>query len=120
MKKLDFTPYGDVKKNIHYLDRTIEFETGSFQVQKVGLKPIITFEVSYQGTGKQLKALEEFYNEHRKSERFLFNYDNKDYVCQFTSDYIPTESFGFIRENGVIAKAIVKINVSLTLRVVNI
>lgn len=60
MKKLDFTPYGDVKKNIHYLDRTIEFETGSFQVQKVGLKPIITFEVSYQGTGKQLKALEEF------------------------------------------------------------
>ena len=46
--------------NIHYLDRTIEFETGSFQVQKVGLKPITTFEVSYQGTGKQLKALEEF------------------------------------------------------------
>ena len=120
MKKLDFTPYGDVKKNVHYLDRTIEFETGSFQVQRVGVKPITTFEVTYQGTGKQLKTLEDFYNEHRKSERFLFEYNGKEYTCQFTSDYVPTESFGFIRKNGMISRAIVKINVTLTLRVVNI
>lgn len=120
METFNFTPYGDVKKNVQYLDRTIDFETGSFQVQKVGVNPIITFEATYQGTYEQIAQIEAFYNRHRKSERFNFVYNGETYVCQFTSNYSSTESLGFVRKNNIIEKVVVKVNVSLSFRVVNI
>lgn len=116
MQVFDFAPYGDVKRNVRYLDRTIEFESGSFQVQKVGVNPIITFECQFQGSGESLLPLEEFYLAHRKSERFLFNYFGNQYTCQFTSDYSPTDTLGWDSKGRVVGK----VSVNLTMRVVNI
>lgn len=116
MKKFDFKPRGDVKRTIRYLDRTIDFETGTFQVQRVGVNPIITFEGTYEGTGASLKDLENFYLEHRKTERFLFEYDGKEYTCQFTSDYSPTDTWGWSQQGRIIAKT----SVTLSMRVINI
>lgn len=116
MKTFNFSPKGDIKRNVHYLDRTIEFESGSFQVQKVGVKPIVTFEMTFEGTSKSLKPLEDFYFEHRKSERFLFDYFGTQYTCQFTGDYAPNDTIGWDRNGKVIGR----VSVTLTLRVVNI
>ena len=120
MKTFDFKPYGDVKRTIKYLDRTIDFETGAFQVQRIGVNAIITFEATFQGSTKTMNEIESFYNEHRKSERFLFNYDNANYTCQFTSDFSCTDSFGYVRGETGNIKVIVKKQVTLTMRVVNV
>lgn len=116
MKTFSFTPKGDVKRNIRYLDRTVEFESGSFQVQQVGINPIITFQVAFENIASEMSKIEEFYLEHRKSGRFYFNYNGKQYVCQFTSDYAPTDTWGFDERGRIIGK----ISVELTLRVVNL
>lgn len=114
MKTFNFVPRGDVRRTVQFLDRTIDFESGSFQVQKVGVNPIETFEMSFEGNGVTLAPLEAFYREHRKSERFLFVYEGQEYTCQFASDYTPTEKFGWDRTGRVIGKT----TVDLTLRVV--
>lgn len=120
METFDFKPYGEVKKNIRYLDRTIDFETGAFQVQRIGVNPIITFEATYQGTNEQMKKIEAFYNKHRKSERFYFIYNGEQYTCQFTGDYSSNDTLGFIRVGNDIVKAVVKSSVTLSMRVVNL
>lgn len=119
MKTFDFAPYGDVKRTIKYLDRTIDFETGTFQVQRIGVNPIITFEATYQGTAKRISEIEDFYNEHRKSERFYFIYNKEQYTCQFTSDFASTDSFGYVRGETGNIRVIVKKQVTLTMRVCN-
>lgn len=45
MKTFTFTPKSEVKRSVQYLDRTIEFESGAFQVQEIGINPIITFQI---------------------------------------------------------------------------
>lgn len=120
LESFDFTPYGEVKKNTRYLDRVIDFESGSFQVQKVGINPIITFEATYQGTNEQMQKIEDFYNRHRKSERFFFTYNGNKYTCQFTTDYSNTDILGFVRNNNGTIKQVVKSSVTLGMRVVNI
>ena len=120
LESFDFTPYGEVKKNTKYLDRVIDFESGSFQVQKVGINPIITFEATYQGTNEQMQKIEDFYNRHRKSERFFFTYNGNKYTCQFTTDYSNTDILGFVRNNNGNIKQVVKSSVTLGMRVVNI
>lgn len=120
LESFDFTPYGEVKKNTKYLDRVIDFESGSFQVQKVGINPIITFEATYQGTNEQMQKIEDFYNRHRKSERFFFTYNGNKYTCQFTTDYSNTDILGFVRNNNGTIKQVVKSSVNLGMRVVNI
>jgi phage-related protein len=120
LKTFNFNAYGDVKRTIRYMDRTIDFETGTFQVQRIGVRPIITFEGTYQGSAKKMKEIEDFYNQHRKSERFLFPYDGVNYTCQFTSDFSCTDSFGYTRGEVGNIRVIVKKQVSLTMRVVNI
>lgn len=120
LESFDFTPYGEVKKNTKYLDRVIDFESGSFQVQKVGINPIITFEATYQGTNEQMQKIEDFYNRHRKSERFYFTYNGNKYTCQFTTDYSNTDILGFVRNNNRTIKQVVKSSVTLGMRVVNI
>ena len=119
LESFDFTPYGEVKKNTRYLDRVIDFESGSFQVQKVGINPIITFEATYQGTNEQMQKIEDFYNRHRKSERFYFTYNGNTYTCQFTTDYSNTDILGFVRNNNGTIKQVVKSSVTLGMRVVN-
>lgn len=114
MEVFNFTPKGDVKRNVHYLDRTIEYESGSFQVQRVGVNPLVTFSCDFEGNGDSLKELEEFYLQHRKSEKFKFNYDNKEYICQFTSDYSPTDTWGWDERGRIIGK----VTVTLEMRVV--
>lgn len=114
MERFNFSPRGDVRRTVHYLDRTIDFESGAFQVQRVAVKPVITFEMTFEGTSETLKPLEEFYLKHRKTERFAFTYFNEDYICQFTSDYTPTETLGWNKYG----KFIGKISVTLTMRVV--
>lgn len=116
MEVFDYANYGDVKRSIHYLDRTIEFESGAFQVQKVGINPIETFELTYQGTREQIKPIEEFYLLHRKSEEFLLPYDGTNYTVRFTSDFNPTDTWGWSNSGKLIAK----MSVTLTMRVVNI
>lgn len=120
LESFDFTPYGEVKKNTKYLDRVIDFESGSFQVQKVGINPIITFEATYQGTNEQMQKIEDFYNRHRKSERFFFTYNGNKYTCQFTTDYSNTDILGFVRNNNGNIKQVVKSSVTLGMRVVNL
>ena len=110
-----FTPKGDVKRTIHYLDRTIDFESGAFQVQRVGVHPTITFECNFEGTGKSLRGLEEFYLKHGKHTNFYFWYDKKRYTVKFTSDYVPTDTWGW---DGNCHKIIGKVAVTLTMRVV--
>lgn len=117
LKTFDFQPYGDVKRTIKYLDRTIDYETGAVQVQRVGVNPIIMFEATYQGTAKRMNEIQDFYNEHRKSERFAFPYDGVNYTCQFTSDFACTDSFGYVRGERGNVKVIVKKQVTLTMRV---
>lgn len=114
METFDFTPKGDVKRSIHYLDRTIEFESGSFQIQRVGINPIITFDLEFEGTGDSLKPLENFYLAHRKSEIFKFLYDGVMYNVRFTSDYNPTDTWGWDETGRIIGK----VTVSLSMRVV--
>ena len=58
MKTFNFVPRGDVRRTVQFLDRTIDFESGSFQVQKVGINPIETFEMSFEGNGVTLAPLE--------------------------------------------------------------
>ncbi len=115
VETFSFTPKGEVKRTVRFLDRTIDFETGAYQVQRLGVNPIITFELQFEGNGETLKPLEEFYLKHRKSEEFLFNYEGKEYTCTFTSDYAPTEKFGWDRTGRVIGKS----TVTLQLRVVH-
>ena len=107
LKKFSFIPRGEVKRTVRFLDRTIDFETGAFQVQRLGVNPITTFEMQFEG--KQLDDLEAFYLEHRKSEQFLFDYNGEEYTCQFTSDYNPTEKWGFDTNGRVIGKTTVTI-----------
>lgn len=114
-KTFKFTPKGDVKRSVRFLDRTIEFESGSFQTQRVGVNPIITFDCEFEGNGKSLCGLENFYLKHRKTEKFYFWYNDKRYVVKFTSDYNPTETWGW-DENG---RVIGRLTVSLSMRVVN-
>ena len=90
MKTFAFTPKSEVKRSVRYLDRTIEFESGAFQVQEVGVNPIITFQMTFESIAAEMAAVEAFYLEHRKSKRFYFNYNGEQFVCQFTSDYAPT------------------------------
>ena len=116
MDRFDFNPYGDVKRIKHPLDRTIDFESGAFQVQKVGVNPVITFEATYQGSKEKMKLIEDFYDAHGKTERFTFPYDGKDYTVQFTSDYSPTDTWGWDKSGKIIAK----VSVTLTVRVVYI
>ena len=115
METFNFTPKGEVKRTVRFLDRTIDFETGAFQVQRIGVNPIITFEMSFEGNGESLTPLEEFYLEHRKSEKFLFNYNGEQYTCQFTSDYTPTDKWGWDKTGRVIGK----MTVTLQMRVVH-
>ena len=108
MKTFAFTPKSEVKRSVRYLDRTIEFESGAFQVQEVGVNPIITFQMTFESIAAEM--------EHRKSKRFYFNYNGEQFVCQFTSDYAPTDTWGFDERGRIIGK----ISVELTLRVVNL
>lgn len=116
METFDFSHYGDVKRSIRYLDRTIDFESGAFQVQKVGVNPITSFEFTYQGSETKLREIEDFYNRHRKSEKFTLPYNGMNYTCQFTSDYNPTDTWGF----DSLGKIIAKVSVTLSMRVCNI
>ncbi|MBR3646621.1 MAG: hypothetical protein IKN54_09385 [Lachnospiraceae bacterium] len=116
MLTFNYAWQGDVKRTIRYLDRTIDFESGAFAVQEVGVEPIIMFQVSFNSTKDNLKDIENFYLIHRKSRRFIFVYDGEEYTCQFTSDWQSTDTWGF-DENGRIIGAI---SVDLTMRVVQI
>lgn len=116
METFSFLPKSEVTRTLRYLDRTIDFETGSFQVQKIGVNPIITFEATYEGTKDSIKEIEDFYLRHRKSEKFNYIYDGQSYICQFTSDFNATDTFGFAK-NG---KIVCKVSVTLSMRVVNI
>jgi phage-related protein len=116
MEIFNFNPFGDVKRVKHPLDRTIDFESGAFQVQKVGVNPMITFEATYQGTKEQIKLIEDFYDVHGKTEKFTLPYDGKHYTVQFTSDFAPTDTWGWDKSGKIIAK----VSVSLTMRVVHI
>lgn len=53
---------------------------------------------------------------HRKSEKFLFTYDNKTYTCVFTGDYSPTDTWGFDSTGKIIGA----VAVTLAMRVVNV
>ena len=44
MQVFNFSWQGDVKRSIRYLDRTIDFESGAFAVQEVGVAPVVTFQ----------------------------------------------------------------------------
>lgn len=116
MKTFDFPHYGEVKRTKRSLDRVIEYESGSFQTQRVGVNPIITFEATYQGSKEFMADIEAFWDEHRKTEKFKYIYDGVEYVCKFTSDYNPTDTWGW-SENG---KIIAKVSSSLSMRVCNI
>lgn len=70
MKTFTFTPKSEVKRSVQYLDRTIEFESGAFQVQEIGINPIITFQMTFESMAAEMASLEAFYMEHRKSKRF--------------------------------------------------
>lgn len=113
MKTFDFAHYGEVKRTKRSLDRIIDFETGAFQVQKATVNPIVSFEVNFQGTKEFMKEIEAFWDEHGKSEKFYYVYDNETYTCQFTSDYSPTDTWGWTEQGKMIAK----IAVTLTMRV---
>jgi phage-related protein len=86
---------GDVKKNVHYLDRTIDYEGGSDAVQEVAVKPMITFQLSFNSTKAKLDEIEKFYLLHRKSRAFYFTYEDETYTCRFTSDYNSTDTWGY-------------------------
>ena len=68
MKTFTFTPRSEVKRSVQYLDRTIEFESGAFQVQEIGINPIITFQMTFESMAAEMALLEAFYMEHRKSK----------------------------------------------------
>lgn len=116
MQTFNYAWQGDVKRTIRYLDRTIDFESGAFAVQEVGVEPIIMFQVSFNSTKENLKEIENFYLRHRKSRRFLFIYDGEEYTCQFTSDWQSNDSWGFDESGRIIGS----ISVDLTMRVVQI
>ncbi len=116
MQVFNFSWQGDVKRSIRYLDRTIDFESGAFAVQEVGVAPVVTFQVSFNSTKANLKEIEKFYLMHRKSKRFLFMYDNEEYVCQFTSDWQSNDTWGFDEHGRVLGS----VSVDLTMRVVDI
>ena len=116
MKTFDFEHYGEVKRAKHSLDRVIEYESGAFQTQRVGINPIVSFELTFQGSNEFIKEIEEFWDEHRKTEKFKYNYDGKEYTCKFTSDFNPTDTWGYSERGKIIAK----VAVTLTMRVCNI
>lgn len=98
---------GDVKKVDHYNDRTIDYEGGSDAVQEVGVKPTVTFQLSFNSTKAKLDEIEKFYLLHRKSRAFYFTYEDKTYTCRFTSDYASTDTWGFDSTGKVVgAKAV--------------
>lgn len=117
MELFDFAHYGDVKRTKHSLTRTIDFETGAFQTQRVAVNPIISFEATYQGDKEFMKQIEEFWDRHEKHNMFQYQYDGEIYNCKFTSDYNPTDTWGYIDSNG---RTIAKSSVTLTMRVCNI
>ena len=113
MKTFNFPHYGEVKRSKRSLDRVIEYESGAFQTQRIGINPIVSFELNFQGSNEFIKEIEAFWDEHRKTEKFQFSYDGQDYTCKFTSDFNPTDTWGW----GADGKIIAKVAVTLTMRV---
>jgi phage-related protein len=123
LKTFAFTPKSEVKRSVRYLDRTIEFESGAFQVQEVGVNPIITFQMTFESIAAEMAAVEAFYLEHRKSKRFYFNYNGE----QFGSDGIELSAHAISAPDHVNVQGrqfsnaeFNKMSVELTLRVVNL
>lgn len=104
---------GDVKKNVHYLDRTIDYDSGADAVQEVAIKPVVTFQLSFNSIKSTLDEIEKFYLLHRKSRAFYFTYESETYTCRFTSDYNSTDTWGF-NSSG---KAVGSKSVELTMKV---
>ena len=116
MLTFDFAWQGDVRKTLHYNDRVIDYESGIDAVQEIGVSPVVSFEVSFNSTKANLEEIERFYLLHRKSKRFIFNYDGDTYVCRFTSDWQSSETWGFNNEGRIVGS----ISVTLTMRNVDI
>ena len=113
MQIFNFAWQGDVKRTLRYLDRTIDFESGAFAVQEVGIEPVLTFQVSFNSTKANLKEIEDLYLRHRKSRRFIFIYDGEEYTGQFTSDWQSNDTWGFDESGRIIGAISVDLTIVL-------
>jgi phage-related protein len=104
---------GDVKKNVHYFDRTINYEGGSDAVQEVAVKPMITFQLSFNSTKAKLDEIEKFYLLHRKSRAFYFTYEDETYTCRFTSDYNSTDTWGYDNTGKIVGSKAVELTMKV-------
>ena len=85
METLTLPVRGEVKRNVDYGTRTISYESGVKQKQRLWIKPRITFTVNCEGGEDMRKYLVAFFDTvHGDYDKFYWTYDGETMTCRFT------------------------------------
>ena len=98
MKTLKIPVRGEVKRNVDYGNRTVTFEGGTKQKQRLWVNPRITFTVNCEGNEDMRKYLVAFFDAvHGDFDKFYWTYDGETMTCRFGEPKIDITE---VREYG--------------------
>lgn len=103
MKTLNLPVRGDVKRTVDYGTRTISYESGIKQKQRLWINPRITFSVNCEGSDDMRQYLIAFFDAvNGDYDKFQWTYDGETMTCRFTDPKIEfTEIRGYGGEGTV-------------------
>ena len=98
METLKLPVRGEAKRTVDYGTRTITFEGGTKQKQRLWVNPRVTFTVNCEGGEDMRKYLVAFFDAvHGDYDKFYWTYEGTTMTCRFTD---PKVEFTEIREYG--------------------
>ena len=98
METLKIPVRGEVKRNVDYGVRTIQYESGVKQKQRLWINPRITFTVNCEGDEDMRKYLVAFFDAvHGDYDKFLWTYGGETMTCRFAESKLDITE---IREYG--------------------
>ena len=98
METLKIPVRGEVKRNIDYGNRTVTFENGTKQKQRLWVSPRVTFTVNCEGNEDMRKYLVAFFDAvHGDYDKFYWTYEGTTMTCRFTDSKLDITE---IREYG--------------------
>ena len=98
METLKIPVRGEVKRSTDTNNRTISFESGSEQIQRLWINPRVIFTVNCEGDDDMRKYLIAFFDAvHGNYDKFLWTYDGETMTCRFGE---PRMDITEIREYG--------------------
>lgn len=84
METLELVPRGDVDITRDYGNRTVSFESGSEQLQRLWVAPRVTYSFSVEGDKAMRDYIDAFVDEvHGNLTPFNWEYDGKTVVVRF-------------------------------------